>query len=310
MLNPGHHSSGSFLLSGGLFFVFSGCTMIWGVNASGLDMAAQFAMGHAFNRLTMVSSRLAAGTRLVRGSDDPAGIIAAGQLADDLAAWQRAREATERSRSFVHVADSALGHVSGLITDLRSHYVAAANDTLSPEQRDALQLQIDAELDAIRRLGGATLNGQSVFGRSAQFLVGSEPYQTATLNLPAVDDGLGGGSGTLADLRSGGAASVNGDRELATRILDEAQAQVLSARAEAGTFERYVLDSSQRVMEDAQSNLASALSAVRDTDYAAESSRLVRDMILADTAVSVARLTFRARRLSVSLFDHLLDVSG
>jgi flagellin-like hook-associated protein FlgL len=85
-------------------------------------------------------------------------------------------------------------------------------------------------------------------------------------------------------------------------ILDDAQSTVVSARAEAGAFERNVIDSSLRRMHESQWNLAGALSAVQDADYAAETAQWARDMVLADTAVSVARLSLHARRMTASLF--------
>lgn len=272
--------------------------MVLGVGVSGTDLAAQFNVGNRFNRLAEVSLRLGTLQRINSAKDDPAGLIAAEQLNRELAARQRASATLDRSRALVNVADTALAHTSSMLTDIQANVVAAANDTFTPEQRDALQQEVDAALDSIHRLGQTTFAGKPIFGEPLQILVGPEPFQVETLDLPAVDDSLGGTSGVLADLRSGGSANLTtGDLESAAAILDEAQAQILAARADAGAFERTVIDSTQRVMEDTEVNLASALSAIRDTDMAAETSNLVRERILAQTALQTAKLTSHAKRL-------------
>ena len=69
------------------------------------------------------------------------------------------------------------------------------------------------------------------------------------------------------------------------------------------------IGSSQRVMQDIQAKLTSALSAVRDADMAAESTRMFREMILADSSIAVARLTLHARGMIAPLFDDLLRVT-
>jgi flagellin len=279
--------------------------MIFGARQSSLDLAAQAAVNNAFDRLAGVTMRISSLQRIRTASDDPAGVIAAEQLSRDLASLKRAAGGLDRTRAVVHVADTALAHAGSLLTDVQANVVAAASDTLSADQRDALQLEVDAALDSINRLGQTTFGGQKVFGESLQFVVGANPTDVETLELPAIDDSLGGTQGVLADLRSGGSAALNGgDLEAASAVLEDAQSQILSARAEAGSFERYAIDSTRRLMEDQEVSLARSLSAIQDADIAAESSHVVREMILADTAIATAKLTMRARRL-VSTFTAL-----
>jgi len=281
--------------------------MVLGVSSSSSLLFAPNLLNVAFNRLASVSERLATGWRINRASDDPAGLIAAEELSHELAAMEAATASVERTRAFAQVADSALGSASSLLSEINATVVAAANGTLSTDERDALQLQVDAGLDALTRLGATTLNGNPVFGQTTKFLAGTSPTDVEPLTLPAVDDSLGGSSGVLAALRSGGSASLtSGNLETSAAILDEAQQQLLLSRAEVGAFERYVVDSSQRVLEDMQVNAASALSAVRDADFAAESSNLVRAQILTKSSLLTTRATIDARRAAASLVDNLL----
>lgn len=252
----------------------------------------------AFSRLANISIKLATGRRILNGSDDPAGLIAMSSLSNELTAVEQVAAAAEHIRSFVHTADGAMASASNLISQVRSLTIAAANDTLTPDQRDALQAEADAALDAINRLGDTTYGGQSIFnGDAHQFLTGPDPSDTTSLVLPVMDDSLGGSSGQLVDLRSGGSANlVSGDLESAVSILDQAQNQIISSRAAAGAFERYALDSTRRLMDDAQVSLAFGLVAIGDIDVASAVSHLVREKTLAAISMSVAQLTLGSQR--------------
>ena len=281
-------------------------TMVLGIAT--FDSSIQFSVQNAFSRLANVSVKLATLQRINRASDDPAGLIAMEELSNELSAIEAAVQSADRTRAFTQIADSALSGAGDLLTNIQSNLVAAANDTLSAEEREALQYEVDASLDALNRLGETTLGGQAVFGRSVQFLSGAAATDVATLTLPAVDDTLGGATGVLAELRSGGSASIlGGDLEAAFNIVEEARSQILSTRAEVGAFERYVSDSSQRVLEGMQVNLTSSLSAIRDADVAAESSNLVREMVIAQTSVLTAKLMLHSRKSTVGLLTNLFD---
>jgi flagellin len=282
--------------------------MVLGI--SSLDFSIQYSVQNAFQRLANVSVKLATLQRINRASDDPAGLIAMEELSNELSAVRAATESANRTRAFAQVADSALSSAGDLLTNIQTNLVAASSDTLSAEEREALQYEIDASLDALNRLGDATLGGRQIFGESAQFLVGTDPTNVETLTLPAVDDSLGGGSGVLADLRSGGTASVvSGDLGAAFQIVEEARSQLITARAEVGAFESFVVDSTQRVLQGMEVNLASALSSIRDADVAAETSSLVRETILSQTSVMTAKLLLRSRKSTAGLLTNLFDES-
>ena len=101
----------------------------------------------AFDRLNETSVKLATLKRINKGSDDPAGLIAATELHREITALEEASAATERSRALVHVADSGLGEAGDLLNELEGNIVAAANDTLSSDERAALQIEIDAAVE-------------------------------------------------------------------------------------------------------------------------------------------------------------------
>lgn len=275
-----------------------------GAGGSGINRHTQ-QVQKAFDRLSETSMKLATLKKINRGSDDPAGMIASEELKRELVALDQASRATERNRSYVHVADSGLAQAGELLNEIEGNLVAAANDALSPAERDAIQIEIDAAIDALDRIGVSTkFAGNQVFdGQEQQVLVGPDPSDQATLNVPQLSSGaLGSDQGRLAELR--GSATEN--PEAATNIVQGARSQVLNARAELGAFERNSIDATSKLFDDAAVNLSAALSEITDTDVALESSNLVRSMILSETAVATARMAVATHRAKASLLDELL----
>jgi flagellin-like hook-associated protein FlgL len=117
----------------------------------------------------------------------------------------------------------------------------------------------------------------------------------ASAALPNVNTSeLGDATGSLADLRSGGSASLaSGNQSRAIELLDAASSQVLADRARLGAFDRFTLDSSQEVLTSTAINLSSALSHIRDTDVALETARLVQGQILVQSSLATVGLSMR-----------------
>ena len=284
-----------------------------GAGMTGVDVTAQKQIRQAFDRLTESSVKMATLKKINRASDDPAGMIAAEQLSRELRAVEEASRSTERTRSVVHVADSGMSQASKLLNDIRGNLVTASSDGTSSAEKEALQMEIDAAIDALDRIGYTTSFGDKkpLRGEALEFLAGTEPSQTETLELPEVSSGsLGSSEGKLYELRSGGSASLDGDLAAAAAIVDGARSTLVSGRAEAGAFERYVVDTTQGLLDDVSVNLSQSLSQVLDTDLAAESAKFVQAKILADTAVVSAKFTNSARQAAAGLLNDVLDVFG
>ena len=223
-----------------------------GSGLSGIDLLSRNALTRATDMLAQTSLRLATLQRVNRGSDDPAGVIAIGTLRSELEALEQASDNADRVASVVRMVDSGLDQASALIRSIRGSTVAAASGTASPEEVAAHQIEIDAALDALDRIGYTTdtLNadvtldegstGQTdpteVTGDTLTFLFAPDPNHTVTLALPRVDShALGGASGRLADLRTGGSASLeSANLNRAFAILEDAEGDVLAARARLG----------------------------------------------------------------------------
>ena len=272
----------------------------------GADLAVQRNLLDAYAQLSLASTRLSTMSRINRGSDDPAGLIAVEQLEAELVAIKAAGDNAARAAGAVHVADAAMGEVGSLLNSIRSNVLAAAGGGLSDAEIDAKQMEVDAALEAINRIGSYTSFGgrQLLEGGSMTFNVSPDVADTTTLELPAVDtQSLGSEAGRLADLAGGGTASLaSGNFAESIDVLDAAQSQVLQARARLGAFEKYTVDSTRRVLGTMEENIRSAKSRIGDTDVAVEMSRLIRAEIMVQAATSTMALAGERHRMIGGLF--------
>jgi flagellin len=271
-------------------------------------MPARIALSRSLEEENRTLERLATLRRINRGSDDPAGLIAAAELEGELAAIEAAERNAARADAVLAVADSALGQVGGLLNTIESSALAAAGDTATEAEKAAYQQQIDAALEAIDRIGATTsFGGRNLLDGSASersFVVSADPADAVSVSLPAVNsDSLGGGAGVLRDLASGGPASVAaGQPATAVQVVRQARSGLQTARAAVGAFQALTLESSRAVLSESTIQLTSALSSIRDADVALETSRLVRSRIVSEAALfSVRTSGLQSRRLAASL---------
>jgi len=94
--------------------------------------------------------------------------------------------------------------------------------------------------------------------------------------------------GFLTDIATGGAATITADKTReAALIVGEAITQVAQLRGRLGAFERNTLQTNINQLTITLENLTSAESAIRDTDFAAETAKLTRNQILQNAGTSV-----------------------
>jgi flagellin len=139
-------------------------------------------------------------------------------------------------------------------------------------------------------VAASTVVAFTIDGGGALFQLGPEVVTTqqARLGIQSVDSGnLGGASGRLYQLASGGDAALAVNPALASKILDEAASQVTSLRGRLGAFQKSTVDSNIATLTDAVTNLTAAKSSIEDADFAAESANLTRAQILVQSGTTV-----------------------
>lgn len=241
--------------------------------------------------LNAVGRRLAAGDRIARGADDPAGLIASERLRAELAGLDAETRGLDRAEAVAAVAEGALREVSGLLGDARALAAANANTAgLSNAEREANRLALDSALQAIDRIAATTtFNGGRLLDGSVTLAAagGSVGVVSAsTSELGRVDSG--GKTYRLSDARSGGA--ISGDPQLTLASIRQAAEQVGVALGAIGAFVRNTIEPARRSWAVAFENTTAASSVIRDADAAFESSAWTRARTLRDASLTALTL--------------------
>lgn len=112
--------------------------------------------------------RLSTGSRINRGKDDPAGLVALRGLESALTATNAAITNNQRTDSLIQVADNALSEVAKLLGEIQSLVSQSSNASgITAAERAANQSQIDSAIASIDRIIGTTeFNGQRLLDGS------------------------------------------------------------------------------------------------------------------------------------------------
>ncbi len=269
------------------------------------NLSAQEQLRQATQDFVTAGLRLATQTRIPRAKDDPAGLVAVEALRRELNERDAQFAAANRAQALTNLADSALSQVNPLLNQIRGNVVTAASSTTSSEERAALQLEIDAALDSLDRIGGTTeILGLNLFNGTTTIRVGAEG--TDSLTLPRVSSSaIGTDTQALRELGSGGVASLDsGDLELSLEIVDAAQSDVSTARGAIGAFQRTIVESSAVAAAKGAELTSRTMSLIADTDFANETVSLIRSQFKMKTTLAAIGIGLRSQDQAIGLlFD-------
>jgi flagellin len=130
----------------------------------------------------------------------------------------------------------------------------------------------------------------NITGGGALFQLGGDVVsnQQARIGIASISTArLGGISGKLYELASGGSKTLKSDASGASKVVDEVIEKVASLRGKLGAFQRTTLESNTVSLSDTVANLTEAESSIRDADFARESSALTRAQILVQSGTTV-----------------------
>ncbi|GHT26014.1 hypothetical protein FACS18942_02560 [Planctomycetales bacterium] len=283
------------------------------ISSSGL--AAQHQVQRTYSRLSDTLTQLSTGSRINSAKDDPAGLIAQELLKSDIAGTNAAVKNSQLANSMLKVAESGMRQINSLLTEAKALAVESANTgAMSPEMIAANQMQMDTLMESVNRISSMTnwlgtplLDGHfSSENGGATFQLGPDVVDSQQLNVPLESTrttNVGNTSGTLADLISGGAATLAANPGLADSIINSAVLQIASQRGQIGTVQKYALDTNVSVLQDTLVQLHGALSLISDTDFAVAASNLTRDQILLQSGLKTLGITNQQPKYAASLLS-------
>ncbi|MBP7653441.1 flagellinolysin [Candidatus Dependentiae bacterium] len=147
--------------------------------------------------------KLSSGKRINRAADDAAGLAISEKFLTQINGLDQANRNVKDGISLLQITDGALEEVKSLLQRINVLSVQAANDTLTNEDRNHLQLEIDQLLNEIDRVtSSADFNGINLL-RQASGLGQTTPivltYLSSLLNIsrPGVNSNLRGYGPTI-----------------------------------------------------------------------------------------------------------------
>ena len=233
-------------------------------------------------------SKLASGSRIVKASDDAAGLAIGTRLKADVTALTQAGINASQGASVVQVADGGLSRIGDVLQRMK----ALAAQSLSGVPTNTERAFIDAEFqELISEIDGIAtttrFNGDSVLDgtvTTTEYFVGTDVNDVITVNFANLAATAAAFTATTLgvgaiDVASAGAAGT------AMGAIDTAIDRVSEARATAGALISRFEFRGQQIATSLE-NIDAAKSSIMDVDLAAEQSKLVSNQVLVQAAVS------------------------
>jgi flagellin len=243
---------------------------------------------YGINSLNLMKSgeKLGSGYRINRAADDAAGLAISEKMRRPIRGLSQASVNCLDGVSLAQTADGAMNEVHDMLhrgTELSIH---AANDTLTDDERDCIQRELDQILDGIEHIqSSCTFNEIHIFRKEGEedksilIQAGAEGSQDIEINRPKLD----------AQALEIDSVDVRNGPEAAKEAIDKfkhALTYVSEQRSQMGAYQNrleHTINNLNNVVE----NTMSAESKIRDTNMAMEMVRYSTGKILMNSGYSV-----------------------
>lgn len=232
------------------------------------SIAAQRALKQANRDQESNLGKMAAGTRIVRSSDDAAGLAISNKLDGHIRSIKQANRNTNDGISMIQVAEGGLNEQSNILVRLRELAIQSSSDTISNTEREFTDMEyqnLKLEMQRIAEVtefnGTKLLDGQ---GEPLEFQIGinNDGFQDRIIydrvNQNAQIENLG-----IAELE----ISTKEGAQSSLMSIDDAITTLSKERATLGALQNRLVSTS-RNLEIAEENLSGANSRIKDLDYA------------------------------------------
>ncbi len=232
-------------------------------------------------------SKLSSGTRIVRASDDAAGLAISEKLKAQIRGVKQAERNANDGISMIQTAEGGLNEVSSILTRLRELSIQSASDTVGDPERSFTNLEYQNLKQEIERISQVTdFNGKKLLngtGDKFDFQIGihNDDFQDRI----KYDAAMTNSSLESLALHELDVSNKEG-AQMSLASLDAAIEKVSGQRAALGAVQNR-LSSTIQNLQVTNENLSTANSRIRDTDFADETAKNVKLNILTNAGTSV-----------------------
>ena len=256
------------------------------------------------NALNTSLTRLSTGLQINSGKDNPSGLIGSEALRLEISAIEQSIKNSNRANNVISTADSALGEIGGLLTQIRGLVQEGLNTgALSATEIDANQMQIDAALSAINRISAnTTFAGDKLIDGSKAFTTQTTAADAAKLDDYQINEAVFGSNSTISVAATITTAASMGELRYAGGDLSAtANLEISGAKGNQVLF----LGGSSTV-----ANMTDAINSVTDVTgvVATINSAAVAGTLLMDSAAALSDVTFTDARATAGTGEFSADI--
>jgi len=265
-----------------------------GLSLDAVTMRGIFSLRKASNDVQTSLGRLATGKKINRASDNPSGMIAGENMSGQIRAIEKRIAAISQQDGYIGAREGGYSVVSDMLTELSGLVVTAANrDAMSPDEKKGLQEAVTGILKAIDFTSvSTTFKSQSIMSEAGTSQLGrtTDPANEAV---------------SLANLAEGGTLNlIDGDLETAQKVIAAAISGTSTVRASFGN-QMTANDAEVALLQAELTSLSDAESQIVDTDYAEETSKLMRAQVQQQVATFALQITADQRKGLLDLLKPL-----
>lgn len=251
------------------------------VNTNMQALRIQHTLSSSTNKMNTAMERMASGSRINTAKDDAAGYAVANTLSAAKSAADVGSDNVAMGQDLLSAADGTLSVISENLSRIKDLYEQQSNGTYSTSDKGAISNEITARTTQITSMLGETFNGIALFGAAAAVNIQTGSAATDVIN---VQTGLATLTVTATDL----ATTVTALTAVTTRATTIGSLQnQLSAASDSLSVK--------------STNLASAISTIKDADIAEESASFVQSQILQQASASLLVQANSAPQIALTL---------
>lgn len=233
--------------------------------------------------------KLASGNRINSAADDAAGLAISEKLLSQMNGLNMAAKNTQDGISLVNTAEGAMNETHSIVQKMRELAVQSANDTNTPQEREALNIQFQELIKEINRIAKDTnfntktlMNGDHQ-DKAIKLQIGANSGQHMDVFIDDMSWNalLGSNAG---DVNLNLLSQKNADAMISR--MDQVLNRVSNERSKMGAYTNR-LEHAYNVTMNTGENLTAAYAQIKDVDYAKEIMNLTRESIKQQAITSV-----------------------
>ena len=255
------------------------------------NVNASFAQGalRINDRLQSVAmQQLSTGKRINRASDDAAGLAMSEVMTSQIRGLNQAVRNANDGVSLMQTAEGAMVEQTNMLQRMRELAVQAASDSVTASDKTNLNLEFQALLSEVDRVGGATQwNGKNVLDGTGGTTLGTYNFQVGANANQTV-------SVVIGKMNSVGALSDISTQTVSTTVLAGSAITKIDLAIAAMATQRATLGAGMNRLTYAADNLANVAqnatesrSRIQDTDYATATTQMSRTQIISQAATAM-----------------------